>query len=298
MTMMILDGGMSRELQKLNAPFRQPEWSALPLMEAPDLVAKVHDLFAEAGADVITTNSYAVVPFHIGKERFASDGARLAGLAGSLARQVADQRGVKVAASLPPVLGSYRPDLFTVKDAKPILDVLIENLSPYADIWLAETQSSLAETTLVRELLGKDPRPFWMSFTLEDKDSKDVLSGKRSAKLRSGESITAAAHHAKKLGAAALLFNCSQPEVMEAAVREAAAALGDSPIRIGVYANAFATEADDVEANETIHDIRADLDPPRYLTWAETWVKAGASMVGGCCGISPAHIASLAKALK
>ena len=298
MDMMILDGGMSRELQKLGAPFRQPEWSALPLIETPDLVAEVHDLFAVAGADVVTTNSYAVVPFHIGAERFASDGARLAALAGSLARKIADARGVKVAASLPPVMGSYRPDLFNVAEAKPILKVLIDNLSPFADIWLAETQSSLAETTLVRELLGKDPRPFWMSFTLEDKAAGDVLTGKRAATLRSGESITAAAHHAERLGASALLFNCSQPEVMEAAVREAASALGDSPIRIGVYANAFATEADDEEANETIHDIRADLDPPRYVKWAQTWVDAGASMVGGCCGISPAHIASLAKSLK
>ncbi|SUU96793.1 Uncharacterised protein [Avibacterium paragallinarum] len=31
MTMTILDGGMSRELMRLNAPFRQPEWSALAL---------------------------------------------------------------------------------------------------------------------------------------------------------------------------------------------------------------------------------------------------------------------------
>jgi S-methylmethionine-dependent homocysteine/selenocysteine methylase len=298
MTITILDGGMSRELQKLGAPFRQPEWSALPLMETPQLVAEVHDLFAAAGADVITTNSYAIVPFHIGHERFASEGAMLARRAGELARSVADRRGIEVAASLPPVMGSYRPDLFNVAEATPILQVLIENLSPFADIWLAETQSSLAEVTLVRELLGADPRPLWLSFTLEDVRADDVLAGKRRPALRSGESIEEAARLALKLGASALLFNCSQPEVMEAAVREAKAVLGDSPVRIGVYANAFASEADDEEANETIHDIRADLDPPRYLTWAKSWVDAGASMVGGCCGISPAHIAELNRALK
>jgi S-methylmethionine-dependent homocysteine/selenocysteine methylase len=238
------------------------------------------------------------VPFHIGQERFDAEGLRLADLAGQLARKVADEFGIKVAGSLPPVLGSYRPDLFNVEEARPILEVLIEGLSPHADIWLAETQSSLAEVTLVRELLGDDPRPLWLSFTLDDHDAKAVMSGAAKPVLRSGEPVADAARHAVALGAKALLFNCSQPEVMEAAVREARAALGDAPIQIGVYANAFASEADDAAANETLHGIRADLTPPLYLGWARRWVDAGATMVGGCCGISPEHIGELAKALK
>ncbi|HEU0221767.1 MAG TPA: homocysteine S-methyltransferase family protein, partial [Paracoccaceae bacterium] len=91
----ILDGGMGRELLRMGAPFRQPEWSALALIEAPGMVARAHDAFAAAGAEVLTTNSYALVPFHIGRERFEADGARLAALAGSLARQVADAHGAK-----------------------------------------------------------------------------------------------------------------------------------------------------------------------------------------------------------
>lgn len=63
----ILDGGMSRELVRLGAELRQPEWSALALMESPGIVRRVHDEFIAAGADVITTNSYALVPFHIGE---------------------------------------------------------------------------------------------------------------------------------------------------------------------------------------------------------------------------------------
>ena len=74
----ILDGGMGRELKRIGAPFRQPEWSALALIEAPERVADVHRAFAVAGARVITTNSYAVVPFHIGADRFAAEGETLA----------------------------------------------------------------------------------------------------------------------------------------------------------------------------------------------------------------------------
>ncbi|MBX9458532.1 MAG: homocysteine S-methyltransferase family protein [Rhizobium sp.] len=298
MTVTILDGGMGRELERSGAPFRQPEWSALALIESPAHVGQAHAAFARNGAEFITTNSYAVVPFHIGRERFDAEGLRLADLAGRLARQTADEFGVRVAGSLPPVLGSYRPDLFNPDEARPILEVLIEGLSPYADVWLAETQSSLAEVALVRELLHDDPRPLWLSFTLDDHDANAVQSGAARPVLRSGEPVVEAARQALALGAAALLFNCSQPEVMEAAVREARAALGDATIGIGVYANAFASEADDAAANETLHGIRADLTPPLYLGWAKRWVDAGASMVGGCCGISPEHIGELARALK
>ena len=82
----LLDGGMGRQLARMGAPFRQPEWSALALMEAPATVAEAHGQFIAAGAEVITTNSYALVPFHIGEERFAKDGARLVDLCGRLAR--------------------------------------------------------------------------------------------------------------------------------------------------------------------------------------------------------------------
>ena len=298
MAITILDGGMGRELERSGAPFRQPEWSALALIESPAHVGRAHAAFARSGADVITTNSYAVVPFHIGEARFAAEGLRLADLAGRLARETAYEFGVKVAGSLPPVLGSYRPDLFDPAKARPILEILIEGLSPHADIWLAETQSALAEVTLVKDLLGDDPRPLWLSFTLDDHNAKAVLSGVMKPVLRSGEAVADAARHAVALGASALLFNCSQPEVMEAAVREARAALGDAPVDIGVYANAFASEADDAAANETLHGIRADLTPPLYLGWARRWVDAGATMVGGCCGIAPEHIDELARALK
>jgi len=289
----ILDGGMGRELFRSGAPFRQPEWSALALMEAPEHVARVHQAFAEAGADIITTNSYAVVPFHIGKERFDSDGARLARLAGSLAREVATRTGVKVAGSIPPLV-SYRPDLFVAESARSILSVLIEALSPNVDVWLAETQSSLAEVQLISEMLASDDRPLWVSFTLEDIESEAVLEGRREPTLRSGESVSDATRLVRDIGGRAIMFNCSQPEVMEAAVKVARATLGpDSPLRIGVYANAFTTEADDVDANVSIHDIRTDLDPTAYSVWPKSWVAAGATMIGGCCGISPEHIKKL-----
>ncbi|MEM1332617.1 MAG: homocysteine S-methyltransferase family protein [Actinomycetota bacterium] len=109
----ILDGGMGKELRRIGAPFRQPEWSALALMESPDRVVEAHRNFIEAGAEVITTNNYAVVPFHLGDDVFRARGAELVDLAGQLARRAAHESGerpVRVAGSLPPLFGSYEPE--------------------------------------------------------------------------------------------------------------------------------------------------------------------------------------------
>lgn len=287
--MTLLDGGMGRELMQLGAPFRQPEWSALALMEGPEFVRMAHERFVSAGADVITTNSYAVVPYHIGDTCFAERGVELAGLAGQLARDVADRHGRRVASSLPPPLGSYRADLFDPAAARTILAMLIEGLSPYADLWLAETLSTLGEAEIVGELLRDDDRPLWLSFTLRDEGD---------AVLRSGESVESAAALAVRLGADTLLFNCSAPEVMGDAVNRAAAVLAGYDMQIGVYANGFAHDEKVIEANAGLRDIRSDLGPLRYLDWAQQWMVSGATVIGGCCGIGPDHISALRAGLR
>ena len=111
----------------------------LCLMETPDIVRETHLDFLRAGAQVITTNSYALVPFHIGQERFDAQAAEWARLSGRLAREAVEQSGTtaKVAASLPPLFGSYRPDLFDKQVAPALARPLISGLMPFADIWLA-----------------------------------------------------------------------------------------------------------------------------------------------------------------
>ena len=291
----ILDGGMGRELARMGAPFRQPEWSALALMEAPQFVRAAHDAFIAAGSQVITTNSYAVVPFHVGEDVFAEQGAALIALSGKLAREAADAAPAKVlvAGSLPPVLGSYRPDLFEPVAAKKLLQVLVDNLTGNVDVWLAETQSSVAEVEAVRDVLGDDPRPLWLSFTLQDN-----LDPQGNALLRSGESVAEAVNAALRISAGAVLFNCSRPEVMATAVKTARAALTaqGSALDIGVYANAFEPSDHTRGANEGLSKMRQDTDPAGYLDFAKDWVAQGATMVGGCCGIGPEHIAALKQA--
>lgn len=293
----LLDGGMGRELNRMGAPFRQPEWSALALLEGPDFVRRAHAAFIAAGAEVITTNSYAVVPYHIGEDRFRARGQELADLAGRMAQQAVAESGKKVlvAGSLPPLFGSYRPDLFKPAEAQALLKPLIAGLKPHVDLWLAETQSALAEAREVAIALKGDDKPLWFSFTLEDEHPDPARPA-----LRSGESVAEAVALAKELGASTLLFNCSQPEVMGRAIDVAKAEanrLGLS-IKIGCYANAFPPRNDEEEANGTLSDIRTDLDPKGYLAFARDWQIRGADIIGGCCGIGPEHIAALNTALR
>ncbi|MDO5640430.1 MAG: homocysteine S-methyltransferase family protein [Neisseria sp.] len=291
----ILDGGMGRELNRRGAPFRQPEWSALALTEAPDIVRETHLDFIRAGAEVIITNSYAVVPFHIGA-RFAVEGETLAAVSGRLAREAVVQSGkaVRVAASLPPLFGSYRPDLFDAARAADIALPLIRGQAPYADIWLAETQSSIAEPVAIKALLPADGKPFWVSFTLEDEHPHTEPL------LRSGERVADAVAAMLDLGVDAILFNCSQPEVMDNAVAAARQILDQrgSRAHLGVYANAFEPHAGEaLAANDGLDAIRKDTTPDNYLARAQRWCAAGADMVGGCCGIGPEHIEALAAGL-
>ncbi|MFT0179345.1 homocysteine S-methyltransferase family protein [Pseudomonas benzopyrenica] len=291
MNLVLLDGGMGRELQRRGAPFRQPEWSALALSEAPEQVEAVHRAYIEAGAQVITSNSYAVVPFHIGEERFAIEGESLAARAGQLARQAVAASGqpVRVAGSLPPLFGSYRPDLFEPARVDEVLQPLIRGLAPHVDLWLAETQSALAEVRAIAAGLPDDGKPLWLSFTLKDEDVDEI------PRLRSGEPVAEAAQLAVELGAGALLFNCSQPEVMAAALDTARTTFAAAGVEIpfGAYANAFPPQPEEATANDGLDPLRPDLDPPGYLSFAQDWQARGASLIGGCCGIGPEHIAVL-----
>jgi S-methylmethionine-dependent homocysteine/selenocysteine methylase len=184
------------------------------------------------------------------------------------------QRAVRLAGSLPPIFGSYRPDLFRAEDA---------------------ARAAIG---------GADSRPFWVSFTLTDAEPEAVAEGRRAPTVRSGESIAEAARAALDLHAQALLFNCSHASVMEAAIREATAAFVGLPIEnrpaIGVYANAFAyhSHSDEGAANKGLSDLRDDLGPQEYLAFARHWRDAGASIIGGCCGIGPEYIAGLVAALR
>ena len=288
--MIILDGGLGRQLEAMGAPFRQPEWSALALMEGPDFVRMAHNDFIAAGADVITTNSYAIVPFHIGEAVFWDRAGELLELAGQLARSAADAspRKIQVAGGVPPMFGSYKPNNFDVHGARDMMSLFRQYLDPYVDFFMAETQSSIAEAQCFLDAFADYEKPLWLSLTLED---AYPVSGQ--PMLRSGELLIELLLELGTNVPAAVLFNCSQPEVMDDAVRTVVTHFADQaiPPQVGVLANAFPLIDESYKgANETLHHLREDITPEVYADFAIQWAASGAELIGGCCGISPDHL--------
>ncbi len=294
----LLDGGMGRELQRIGAPFEQPQWSALALMQAPSYVKEVHQHFIDAGADILTTNTYALVPYHISEPVFSERALELANEAARIARECADQtnsnsskgREIRVAGCIPPAFGSYRPDLFDAEQLARILSPLIIAQENYIDFWLVETVSSIEEANCVIELIrNKSTKPIWLSYSLQNRH--DFAAP---VTLRSGELLTDALAIINQLDA--LLFNCSQPEEMEDAIR--LAHQHNTSLTLGAYANSFSEIKREHDANAMLSTLRKDVSPNKYRSFAERWVDAGASIIGGCCGIGPEHIAELDKLRK
>ncbi|WP_217693856.1 homocysteine S-methyltransferase family protein [Neptunomonas phycophila] len=297
-TLTILDGGMGRELARLGAPFKQPEWSALAMMEAPEIVKEVHKSFIAAGSRVITTNSYSLVPFHIGEEVFKARAAQLARDSARVANEAVAESGqaVRVAGSLAPLFGSYRADLYQPEQVDNIARPLINALNDHVDLWLNETQSLISESLAMKALVDEidtQKKPYWVSFTLEDAFETAEPC------LRSGEAVADAVLAMANAGVDAILFNCSQPEIIADAIDVANLVLTGLPlkIQIGAYANAFPPQPKDATANEGLDELRADLTPDSYLVWAKKWQQQGATLIGGCCGIGPDHIKALAQNL-
>ena len=161
-----------------------------------------------------------------------------------------------------------------------------QQLLPFTDIVLAETQSSIEEVAAIQKVFADCAQPLWISMTLED----DVEAS--DSRLRSGELLSDALSAINLDQIEAILFNCSQPEVMAKAVTLSAKQL-PSNIDLGVYANGFTPISNTIQANDGYSTTRDDLTPQDYLTFAQQWQALGATIVGGCCSIGPEHIALL-----
>jgi S-methylmethionine-dependent homocysteine/selenocysteine methylase len=284
----LLDGGMGRELRNRGVPILDTIWSANALLVAKDTVLQVHKDYIAAGADIITTNTYGIIRSDLKKEGIEDKFVELNRLAGKLAITASrsSEEGVAVAASLPPLRGSYRPDLVGKFDELvPLYREQAEILEPYCDLFICETMSSGEEARAAATAAGEFGRPVWVSFTLhEDK----------SGKLRSGETIAEAAAMLKDLPVSGILANCAAPESIDAAMPELA--------KLGKVAGGYANTFQDVpkdwvmdgkKPTDGLLKLREDLDPEHYAVHAKTWLAAGARVIGGCCGTGPAHIARL-----
>ncbi len=290
MKITLLDGGMGQELLARSSDKPTGLWSTQILMDTPELVRAVHIDYFSAGADIATTNSYA-----IHRDRLKPFGAenRFAELhrqACKIAVSARDEHGHGlVAGSMGPTGWSYRPDLAPPAEEAAELYAEIAYLQePYVDLILCETMSSVEQARGAVMGARVVNKPVWLAVTVDDEDG---------SKLRSGESVTAILPMIKEFKIEALLVNCSVPE----AVDQAIPLLANQYVPIGGYANGFVKITKDFMSKGATVDVlekRANLGPKTYADFVDGWIEHGATIVGGCCEVGPAHIEELAERLK
>ena len=289
--LILLDGGMGQELINRNASGQGVLWSAKALFDHPEAVQAVHEDYIRAGADVITTNSYACIRNNFEPEGVVDRLGEMNRLSVELAQRARDAIGspVLIAGSMGPQNGSYRPDLVgSYAETEALYSEQAEFLAPDVDFFICETLSCLLEARAAVTAAKASGKPVWLSWSVEDTGAP---------RLRSGEPLCDAWKDVAGAGVSAVLLNCSPPEAISKVLPELAS-ICDLPI--GAYANAFTPipEKWDFHGEESIPPSRTDVTPRAYADHAADWVAAGARIIGGCCEVGPAHISRLNQVLR
>lgn len=262
----LLDGPLGTVLGQRGVPLPAPLWSAWALIHQPDAVAVVHADYAAAGAQVHTTNT-----FRTRRRTLPQDWAQRTREAVALARGAAGP-GQRVAGSIAPLEDCYRPDLSPGEPRPEHRELALCLAGAGVDLMLCETFAHAGEGWVAVEEAIATGVETWASFTAGP--DGDLLSP---------QELAAAAAGAVTRGATAVLVNC----VPASRTLDWLRPLAELGVPFGAYANAG-------HQDEQLgwHTDPAD-SAERYADLAATWIDAGATLIGSCCGTGPAHIAEL-----
>lgn len=288
----VLDGGMSNQLESAGHDLSDELWSARLLAERPEAIVEAHLAYFEAGADVAITSSYQAT-----FEGFAKRGipheraAELLGLSVELAREAARRAHTKgvarplwVAASVGPYgamladgseyRGRYGLSVAELERFhRPRLEVLA---AAAPDVLALETVPDADEArALLRGVRGLGV-PAWLSYS---------VAGDRTRAGQPLEEAFALAADADEIIAVGV--NCCAPEDVDGAIATAARVTGKPVV---VYPNSG--EAWDAEARAWTG--RSSFAAEQVAGWE----RAGARLVGGCCRVGPGAISGISEALR
>ena len=277
----LVDGGMGTLLQDrgLDDGGAGELWNA----ERPEAVRECHAAYAEAGARILTTNTFGGTRPRLAMHGLEDRVHELNQAAASIARSVADEHGALVAGDLGPT-GELLEPLGTMSpaDAQAIFAEQLRGLRDGGiDVVLVETMSDLAEVeaalAAAREVVPDLPVLATLSF---DTNLRTMMG------VRPGDAVTALA----AAGADAVGANCGRgPEEMESIAAQLVEARPEGlllvaqsnaglPQVVGDHFEYDKTPADMAEHARTLHTLGIDL-------------------VGACCGSTPEHIAAIRDAV-
>ncbi len=264
---LILDGAIGSQLQKMGVDTSTPLWSSIANITAPEIVTQLHQKYIEAGADIITTNTFRTNPSALKNvsgysvTKLVKEGVRLAHFA-------AANRLITIAGSNAPAEDCYQWERkITLKElannhAKHI-DLLMDNGAHFI---LNETQSHFDEIKIICSHCSKNNVPFVVSlFTF---DSITILSG---------ETIVEVIKYIESFSPLAISINCISLKSFEKVEPEFITKLPK-----GFYLNLGLGRFSD-------HQIKRAVTPAKYGEFVKKHIVKGTGFVGSCCGSSPAH---------
>ena len=294
---LIIDGGLSTQLEAQGCDLSNTLWSASLLLDQPGAIVAATRAFLDAGAECIATASYQA-----SREGFAQRGLSaeeadgLMRLSVELASQARDEylEANPDTEFTPLIAGSIGPYGAMRHDGSEYwghYGVSPEVLREFhaarlplfdasdADVLACETIPSILEAQVLADLLAECETPSWVSFSCADAQH-----------ISDGTSVEEAAalfrDHPTTLGVG---LNCTPPQYAEGLVRRFRDAVPDKTII--AYPNSGETWVADTG------EWTGTASPLDYAQAARTWVAAGAGAVGGCCRTGPAHIAAIVRAL-
>ncbi|MBT0772609.1 homocysteine S-methyltransferase [Kineosporia sp. J2-2] len=284
---LVLDGGLSTELESRGHDISGRLWSAQLLMDAPDAVVAAHRAYLDAGADIVTTASYQASP-----EGFARAGVDLATGSGLIRQSVLlALRAVEESGRPALIAGSVGPYGAMLADGSEYTgdygDVGVDELRAFhrprlellaeagVDLIAAETVPSLAEVEALLAELDRLGHPAWISLTTVG------------SRTRRGEPAAEAfALAASVPSVIAVGVNCTSPVGIGETVAVAHEASGKP---VAVYPNSG-------EGWDAGRRAWTPAPPSQGLLLGDVdgWVTSGAQIVGGCCRVGPEQIRAIA----
>ncbi|POX63322.1 homocysteine S-methyltransferase [Streptomyces sp. Ru62] len=287
----VLDGGMSNQLESAGHDLSDELWSARLLAERPEAVTEAHLAYYLAGASVAITSSYQATFEGFGKRGIGrEEAARLLGLSVELAREAAGKaRGAGVSRPLwvAASVGPYGAMLADGSEYRGRYGLGVDELErfhrPRMEVLAAAAPDVLALETvpdadeaaaLLRAVRGLGV-PAWLSYTVEGTRTR------AGQPLEEAFGLAADADEVIAVG-----VNCCAPEDVPGAVEIAARVTGKPVV---VYPNSG--EAWDARARAWRG--RTTFGAGQVRAWRE----AGARLIGGCCRVGPEAITGIAGTL-
>jgi 5-methyltetrahydrofolate--homocysteine methyltransferase len=278
---LVSDGATGTNLQAAGLGLGVPpeEW----LFDEPDKISALHCAFVEAGSDIILTDSFGGTRIRLRESKYLDRLAEINKRAVEIARQAANARpGVLVAGSMGPTGLLMEPfgELTNDDVANAYAEQAAALTEGGADLLVLETFFALEEATAAIEGVQRASKlPLVVSFSF-DQGTRTMM----------GLTPTQVAKTMAPLGIAALGANCGRSlDEMIQVVQEYVAANAGLPLWIKPNAGLPRMDGD-----VSVYDTT----PETMGEYAKKFVAAGAKIVGGCCGSSPAHVAAIARAVK